>query len=96
MLWYDASFLPSDMPFTEKKSYGNSGFVFNSDLFKNDFVPENAYNLEDCTYLTNEDIPNVSDTAEPVSKKDYSAYVYYPRKFLLRLTKQIRICSVKL
>lgn len=74
MLWYDASFLPSDMPFTEKKSYSNSGFVFNSDLFKNDFVPENAYNLEDCTYLTNEDIPNVSDTAEPVSKKDYSAY----------------------
>ena len=74
MLWYDASFLPSDMPFTEKKSYGNSGFVFNSDLFKNDFVPENAYNLEDCAYLTDEDIPNVSDTAEPVSKKDYSAY----------------------
>lgn len=74
MLWYDASFLPSDMPFTEKKSYGNSGFVFNSDLFKNDFVPENAYNLEDCTYLTDEDIPNVSDTAEPVSKKGYSAY----------------------
>lgn len=74
MLWYDASFLPSDMPFTEKKSYGNSGFVFNGDLFKNDFVPENAYNLEDCTYLTDEGIPNVSDTAEPVSKKDYSAY----------------------
>lgn len=74
MLWYDASFLPSDMPFTEKKSYGNSGFVFNGDLFKNDFVSENAYNLEDCTYLTDEDIPNVSDTAEPVSKKDYSAY----------------------
>lgn len=74
MLWYDASFLPSDMPFTEKKSYGNSGFVFNGDLFKNDFVPENAYNLEDCTYLTDEDIPNVSDMAEPVSKKDYSAY----------------------
>lgn len=74
MLWYDASFLPSDMPFTEKKSYGNSGFVFNGDLFKNDFVPENAYNLEDSTYLTDEDIPNVSDTAEPVSKKDYSAY----------------------
>lgn len=74
MLWYDASFLPSDVPFTEKKSYGNSGFVFNGDLFKNDFVPENAYNLEDCTYLTDEDIPNVSDTAEPVSKKDYSAY----------------------
>lgn len=74
MLWYDASFLPSDMPFTEKKSYGDSGFVFNGDLFKNDFVPENAYNLEDCTYLTDEDIPNVSDTAEPVSKKDYSAY----------------------
>lgn len=74
MLWYDASFLPSDMPFTEKKSYGNSGFVFNGDLFKNDFVPENAYNLEDCDYLTDEDIPNVSDTAEPVSKKDYSAY----------------------
>lgn len=74
MLWYDASFLPSDMPFTEKKSYGNGGFVFNGDLFKNDFVPENAYNLEDCTYLTDEDIPNVSDTAEPVSKKDYSAY----------------------
>lgn len=74
MLWYDASFLPSDMPFTEKKSYGNSGFVFNDDLFKNDFVPENAYNLEDCAYLTDEDIPNVSDTAEPVSKKDYSAY----------------------
>ena len=74
MLWYDAGFLPSDMPFTEKKSYGNSGFVFNGDLFKNDFVPENAYNLEDCAYLTDEDIPNVSDTAEPVSKKDYSAY----------------------
>lgn len=74
MLWYDASFLPPDMPFTEKKSYGNSGFVFNGDLFKNDFIPENAYNLEDCTYLTDEDIPNVSDTAEPVSKKDYSAY----------------------
>lgn len=74
MLWYDASFLPSDMPFTEIKSYGNSGFVFNGDLFKNDFVPENAYNLEDCAYLTDEDIPNVSDTAEPVSKKDYSAY----------------------
>lgn len=74
MLWYDASFLPSDMPFTEKKPYGNSGFVFNGDLFKNDFVPENAYNLEDCAYLTDEDIPNVSDTAEPVSKKDYSAY----------------------
>lgn len=74
MLWYDASFLPSDMPFTEKKSYGNSGFVFNGDLFKNDFVPENDYNLEDCAYLTDEDIPNVSDTAEPVSKKDYSAY----------------------
>ena len=74
MLWYDASFLPSDMPFTEKKSYGNSGFVFNGDLFKNDFVPENAYNLEDCTYLRDEDIPNVSDTADPVSKKDYSAY----------------------
>lgn len=74
MLWYDASFLPSDMPFTEKKSYGNSGFVFNGDLFKIDFVPENAYNLEDCAYLTDEDIPNVSDTAEPVSKKDYSAY----------------------
>ena len=74
MLWYDASFLPSDMPFTEKKSYGNSGFVFNGDLFKNDFIPENAYNLEYCTYLTDEDIPNVSDTAEPVSKKDYSAY----------------------
>lgn len=74
MLWYDASFLPSDMPFTEKKTYGNSGFVFNGDLFKNDFVPENAYNLEDCAYLTDEDIPNVSDTAEPVSKKDYSAY----------------------
>lgn len=74
MLWYDASFLPSDMPFTEKKSYGNSGFVFNSDLFKNGFVPENAYNLDDCAYLTDEDIPNVSDTAEPVSKKDYSAY----------------------
>lgn len=74
MLWYDASFLPSDMPFKEKKSYGNSGFVFNGDLFKNDFIPENAYNLEDCTYLTDEDIPNVSDTAEPVSKKDYSAY----------------------
>lgn len=74
MLWYDASFLPSDMPFTEKKSYGNSGFVFNGDLFKNDFVPENAYNLEDCAYLTDEDIPNVSDTAKPVSKKDYSAY----------------------
>lgn len=74
MLWYDASFLPSDMPFTEKKSYGNSGFVFNGDLFKNDFVPENAYNLEDCAYLADEDIPNVPDTAEPVSKKDYSAY----------------------
>lgn len=74
MLWYDASFLPSDMPFTEKKSYGNSGFVFNGDLFKNDFVPENAYNLEDCAYLTDEDVPNVPDTAEPVSKKDYSAY----------------------
>jgi antitoxin component YwqK of YwqJK toxin-antitoxin module len=74
MLWYDASFLPSDMPFTEKKSYGNSGFVFNGDLFKNGFVPENAYNLDDCAYLTDEDIPNVSDTAEPVSKKDYSAY----------------------
>ena len=74
MLWYDASFLPSDMQFTEKKSYGNSGFVFNGDLFKNDFVPENAYNLDDCAYLTDEDIPNVSDTAEPVSKKDYSAY----------------------
>jgi antitoxin component YwqK of YwqJK toxin-antitoxin module len=74
MLWYDASFLPSDMPFTEKKSYGNSGFVFNGDLFKNDFIPENAYNLEDCAYLTDEDIPNVSDTAEPVSKKDHSAY----------------------
>ena len=74
MLWYDASFLPSDMPFTEKKSYGNSGFVFYGDLFKNDFVPENAYNLEDCAYLTDEDIPNVSDTPEPVSKKDYSAY----------------------
>nr|WP_304019238.1 hypothetical protein [Ruminococcus bromii] len=74
MLWYDASFLPSDMPFTEKKSYGNSRFVFNGDLFKNDFVPENAYNLEDCAYLTDEDIPNVSDTAEPVSKKDHSAY----------------------
>lgn len=74
MLWYDPSFLPSDMPFTEKKSYGNSGFVFNGDLFKNDFVPENAYNLDDCAYLTDEDIPNVSDTAEPVSKKDYSAY----------------------
>ena len=74
MLWYDASFLPSDMPFTEKKSYGNSGFVFNGDLFKNDFVPENAYNLEDCAYLTDEDIPNVSDTAELVSTKDYSAY----------------------
>lgn len=74
MLWYDASFLPSDMPFTEKKSYGNSGFVFNGDLFKNDFVPENAYNLEDCAYLTDEDIPSVPDTAEPVSKKDYSAY----------------------
>ena len=52
-----------------KKSYGNSGFVFNGDLFKNDFVPENAYNLDDCAYLTDEDIPNVSDTAEPVSKK---------------------------
>lgn len=74
MLWYDASFLPSDMPFTEKKSYGNSGFVFNGDLLKNGFVPENAYNLDDCAYLTDEDIPNVSDTAEPVSKKDYSAY----------------------
>ena len=74
MLWYDASFLPSDMPFTEKKSYGNSGFVFNGDLFKNDFIPENAYNLEDCTYLTDEDIPNVSDTAEPVSKKQKTAY----------------------
>lgn len=74
MLWYDASFLPSDMPFTEKKSYGNSGFVFNGDLFKNDLVPENAYNLEDCAYLTDEDIPNVPDTVEPVSKKDYSAY----------------------
>ena len=74
MLWYDASFLPSDMPFTEKKSYGNSGFVFNGDLFKNDFVPENAYNLEDCTYLTDEDISNVSDTAELVIKKHYSAY----------------------
>lgn len=74
MLWYDANFLPSDMPFTEKKSYGNSGFVFNGDLFKNDFVPENAYNLEDCSYLADEDIPNVPDTAEPVSKKDYSAY----------------------
>lgn len=74
MLWYDASYLPSDMPFTEKKTYGNSGFVFNGDLFKNDFAPENAYNLEDCAYLTDEDIPNVSDTAEPVSKKDYSAY----------------------
>ncbi len=74
MLWYDASFLPSDMPFTEKKSHGNSGFVFNGDLFKNGFVPENAYNLDDCAYLTDEDIPNVSDTAEPVSKKDYSAY----------------------
>lgn len=74
MLWYDASFLLSDMPFTEKKSYGNSGFVFNGDLFKNDFVPENAYNFEDCAYLTDEDIPNVSDMAEPVSKKDYSAY----------------------
>lgn len=74
MLWYDAGFLPSDMPFTEKKSYGNSGFVFNGDLFKNDFVSENAYNLENCAYLTDEDIPNVSDTAEPVSKKDYSAY----------------------
>lgn len=74
MLWYDASFLPSDMPFTEKKSYGNSGFVFKGDLFKNGFVPENAYNLDDCAYLTDEDIPNVSDTAEPVSKKDYSAY----------------------
>ncbi len=74
MLWYDASFLPSDMPFAEKKSHGNSGFVFNGDLFKNDFVPENAYNLEDCAYLTDEDIPNVPDTAEPVSKKDYSAY----------------------
>ena len=74
MLWYAANFLPSDMPFTEKKSYGSSGFVFNGDLFKNDFVPENAYNLEDCTYLTDEDIPNVSDAAEPVSKKDYSAY----------------------
>lgn len=48
--------------------------MFNGDLFKNDFIPENAYNLEDCTYLTDEDIPNVSDTAEPVSKKDYSAY----------------------
>lgn len=78
-----------------EKSYGNSGFVFNGDLFKNDFIPENAYNLEDCTYLTDEDIPNVSDTAEPVSKKDYSAYDII-EKFLLRLTKQIRICSVKL
>lgn len=74
MLWYDASFLPSDMPFTEKKSYGNSGFVFNSDLFKGDFVPENAYNLDDCDYLTDDDIPNVSDTEEPETKKDYSAY----------------------
>lgn len=74
MLWYDASFLPSDMPFTEKKSYGNSGFVFNGDLFKNDFATEKAYNLGDCAYLTEDDIPNVSDTAEPVSKKDYSAY----------------------
>lgn len=74
MLWYDASFLPSDMPFTEKKSYGNSGFVFNSDLFKNGFATEKAYNLEACAYLTEDDIPNVSDTAEPVSKKDYSAY----------------------
>ena len=74
MLWYDASFLPSDMPFTEKKSYGNSGFVFNGDLFKNDFVPENAYNLEDCAYLTDEDIPNVSDTAEPVIFKQKTAY----------------------
>ena len=86
MLWYDASFLPSDMPFTEKKSYGNSGFVFNGDLFKNDFVPENAYNLEDCTYLTDEDIPNVSDTAEPVSKKDYSAY-YIIEKILVEAHK---------
>lgn len=74
MLWYDASFLPSDMPFTEKKSYGNSGFVFNCDLFKTDFTTDNAYNLEDCAYLTDEDIPDVSDTAEPESKKDYSAY----------------------
>ena len=75
MLWYDARFFTVRYAvYGGKKSYGNSGFVFNGDLFKNDFIPENAYNLEDCTYLTDEDIPNVSDTAEPVSKKDYSAY----------------------
>lgn len=74
MLWYDAEFLPSDMPFTEKKSYGNSGFVFNSDLFKSNFAPENTCNLDECAYLTDEDIPDISDTEEPEIKKDYSAY----------------------
>lgn len=74
MLWYDADFLPSDMPFTEKKSYGNSGFVFNSDLFKSNFAPENTCDFCECAYLTDEDIPDISDTEEPEIKKDYSAY----------------------
>lgn len=62
MLWYDASFLPSDMPFTEKKSYGNSGFVFNNDLFKNNFSTDNSYNLNDCSYLSDDDILADIDT----------------------------------
>lgn len=74
MLWYDASFLPSDMPFTEKKSYGNSGFVFNNDLFKNNFSTDNSYNLNDCSYLSDDDILIDIDTEKKDGKKDYSAY----------------------
>ena len=74
MLWYDASFLPSDMPFTEKKSYGNSGFVFNNDLFKNNFSTDNSYNLNDCSYLSDDDILADIDTEKNDGKKDYSAY----------------------
>lgn len=74
MLWYDASFLPSDMQFTEKKSYGNSGFVFNDSLFKGDFSTDNPYDLIACSYLSDADILTDIDTEKKDGKKDYSAY----------------------
>lgn len=74
MLWYDESFLPSDMPFTEKKSYGNSGFVFNQDLFSDSVDSANAFNLEDAAYLSDADIPQISSETNTESHKNYSAY----------------------
>lgn len=78
MIWYDASFKPSD--YSEEVKTSPKGFNFKVEDFTHDIYAKVHSKLDNAPYLTEDDIPSVNqadeihETPEEAEDKPYSAY----------------------